>query len=179
MKLGDVIELVEDCEECRYEVVFEDARDPSDEEYMIAVKLLKDHDPEAKLASIGVYAGTGDIYIETLDGEEYVIYPGSNELKPARHEDPYEMTEAAVKQFKRVGNQVKRRYRCLSGPKRGKMVATPAACATRKDPKKVRHGRKVMRSKKGTIARKTKLTKRKQVSRMVAKMNRRLSGKKV
>jgi hypothetical protein len=87
------------------------------------------------------------------------------------------LEEAAKRQFKRVGNEIKKRYRCIGGPKKGKLVATPGACATRKDPKKVRQGRKVMRSKKGTIKRKAGVTKRKSISRLVAKMNRRLSGK--
>lgn len=87
------------------------------------------------------------------------------------------LSEASIRQYKRVGQTIKKRYRCMSGPKAGKLVATPGACATRKDPKKVRHGRKVMRSKKGIIKRKAKVTKRKQLSRMVTKMNRRLAGK--
>lgn len=85
--------------------------------------------------------------------------------------------EAAKRQFKRVGNEIKKRYRCLGGPKAGKLVSDPSKCATRKDPKKVRQGRKTMRSKKGTIKRKAGVTKRKSISRLVAKMNRRLSGK--
>lgn len=89
------------------------------------------------------------------------------------------LDEAAIRQFKRVGQEIRRRYRCMSGPKAGKLVATPGACATRKDPKKVRHGRRVMRSKKGVIARKTRVAKRKQLSKMVAKMNKRLAGKRV
>lgn len=87
------------------------------------------------------------------------------------------LTEAAKRQYKRVGQTVRKRYRCLSGPKAGKLVAEPGKCATRKDPKKVRHGRKVMRAKKGVIKRKTQIAKRKQLSRMVARMNRRLAGK--
>lgn len=87
------------------------------------------------------------------------------------------LSEAAIRQYKRVGQEIKKRYRCLSGPKSGKLVAEPSSCATRKDPRKVRQGRKVMRSKKGTIKRKSAISKRKQLSRMVKKMNQRLSGK--
>ena len=89
------------------------------------------------------------------------------------------LDEAARRQFKRMGQEIKKRYRCVSGPKAGKLVATPGSCATRKDPKKVRHGRKVMRSKKRIIQRKSRIAKRRQLSKMVAKMNRRLSGKPV
>ena len=87
------------------------------------------------------------------------------------------LTEAARRQFKRIGNEIKKRYRCTSGPKKGKLVAEPGKCATRKEPRKVRQGRKVMRSKKGVIKRKAGITKRKAISQLVAKMNRRLSGK--
>lgn len=87
------------------------------------------------------------------------------------------LEEAAIRQFKRMGQNIKKRYRCLGGPKAGKLVAKPYACAQRKDPKKVRQGRKVMRSKKGTIGRKARVSKRKQISKMVSRMNKRLSGK--
>jgi len=92
-------------------------------------------------------------------------------------EDGNILNEAAKRQFKRVGNEIKKRYRCVGGPKAGKLVSEPGKCATRKDPKNVRRGRKVMRSKKGTIKRKAGITKRKSISRLVAKMNKRLSGK--
>lgn len=92
-------------------------------------------------------------------------------------EDGNILEEAAKRQFKRVGNEIKKRYRCIGGPKSGKLVSQPGKCAQRKEPKKVRQGRKVMRSKKGTIKRKAGITKRKAISRLVTKMNRRLSGK--
>lgn len=86
------------------------------------------------------------------------------------------LTEAAVRQFKRVGKTITRRYRCMAGPKEGKLVSTPAACGTRKDPKKVRHGRKVMRSKKGVIKRKSRIAKNTAMSKIVTKMNKQLMG---
>lgn len=166
MKLFEVLDEI--CE-CECEMVFEGARSPSKEERAYAVRALAKKDPSAKLASIGVYSGTGDIHIETQDGKEYIIPEGSGKIQP--------ITEAAIRQFKRVGGEIKKRYRCLSGPKAGKLVATPNACATRKQPKKVRQGRKVMRAKKGVIKRKSAISKRKQISRMVTRMNRRLAGK--
>ncbi len=87
------------------------------------------------------------------------------------------LTEAAMRQFKLTNKRITRKYRCMAGPKKGRLVAKPSGCATRKDPAKVRHGRKVMRSKKGVIARKTKITKKKAMNKIVAKMNRRLMGK--
>lgn len=85
--------------------------------------------------------------------------------------------EAAIRQFKRNGNTMVKKYRCLSGPKSGKLVSEPGKCGQRKDPKKVRQGRKVMRAKKNTIKRKTGISKRKQVSKLVTRMNKRLAGK--
>ena len=85
--------------------------------------------------------------------------------------------EAAIRQFKKQGDKLTRKYRCTSGPKAGKLVSHPCQCGQRKDPKKVRQGRKVMRSKKGTIKRKSAVSKRKHISRLITRMNKRLSGK--
>lgn len=92
-------------------------------------------------------------------------------------EDGNLITEAAKRQIKRIGRELKKRYRCTTGQKKGKLVSDPSKCAGRKDPKRVRVGRKVMRSKKNTIARKTKIAKRKQISKMVSRINQRLMGK--
>jgi len=86
------------------------------------------------------------------------------------------LTEAAKRMFKRKGKEIKRMYRCTTGPKKGKPVSDPTKCATRKDPKKVRHGRKVARTKKGVRIRKSKIAKRTSMSRMVRRMNKRLEG---
>lgn len=86
------------------------------------------------------------------------------------------LNEAAIRMFKRRGKEIKRMYRCTTGPKKGKPVSDPKLCATRKDPKKVRHGRKVARTKKGVRLRKTKIAKRTSMSRMVRRMNQRISG---
>lgn len=92
-------------------------------------------------------------------------------------EDGEVLTEAAIRQFKRVGGQLKRQYRCTTGPKKGKIVATPQACAKRKDPAKRRHGRKVNRARKGVRVMKTRIAKKQQQSKLVTRMNRRLAGK--
>lgn len=87
------------------------------------------------------------------------------------------LNEAAVRQWKKQGMKLVKRYRCLSGKKKSKLVKNPGDCAIRKDPKKVRRGRKVMRSKKGIIARKTQIAKRRGISKILTKMNARLMGK--
>lgn len=90
-----------------------------------------------------------------------------------------ELTEGATRQWKRIGKKLVRKYRCTSGKKKGKLVKGPGECGKRKEPKKVRTGRKVMRSKKGIIQRKSKIAKRQSISRLVTKLNARLMGKDV
>lgn len=89
------------------------------------------------------------------------------------------LTEGGLRQWKRIGKKLVRKYRCTSGKKKGKLVASPGKCGERKDPRKVRTGRKVMRSKKGIIQRKGKIAKRQQISKMVTRLNARLMGKDV
>lgn len=86
------------------------------------------------------------------------------------------LTEAAVRMFKRKGKEIKRMYRCTTGPKKGKPVSDPKLCATRKDPKRKRIGKKVARTRKGVRIRKTKIAKRTAMSKMVTRMNQRLKG---
>ena len=85
--------------------------------------------------------------------------------------------EGAIRQWKRQGGKLVQKYRCMAGKKKGKLVASPSGCGERKDPKKVRIGRKVMRSKKGVIGRKAKISKRMSISKRLKKMNARLMGK--
>ena len=86
--------------------------------------------------------------------------------------------EGVKRQYKNVGGVLTKRFRCTGGKKKGKIVSKPSICFQRKDPKKVRRGKKIMRIKKKLIARKTKISKRRQISKLVTKMNKRLSGKK-
>lgn len=85
--------------------------------------------------------------------------------------------EAAVtRQFKRYGNDFKRQYRCMSGTKKGKVVATPSTCGKRKDPKRIRIGKVSARRKKGERVRKSKRTKRKTLSKLLVRRNKALRG---
>lgn len=86
------------------------------------------------------------------------------------------LSEGAKRAFKRVGKTIKRRFRCTTGLKKGKVVSDPKLCAQRKDPKKVRVGRKVARTRKGIRIRKSKISKRTSMSKMVTRMNKRLAG---
>jgi hypothetical protein len=90
--------------------------------------------------------------------------------------DSIELDEAATRQFKRFGKEIKRYYRCTSGQKEGRMVASPSECGKRKDPRRVRNGKKVARSRKGVRIRKSAIAKRTAVSKLVSRMNARLNG---
>lgn len=86
------------------------------------------------------------------------------------------LDEGFIRQLKKVGSTIKKQYRCTSGPKKGRIVAKPSACAKRKDPKKRRLGKKIARMKKGIIKVKSKMAKRKQISKRITRINKRLSG---
>lgn len=107
-----------------------------------------------------------EIKIQECEYTEVFVDPSTNKI----------LNEAAVRMFKRKGKEIKRMYRCTTGPKKGKPVSDPKLCAQRKDPKKVRHGRKVARTKKGVRIRKSKISKRTTMSKMVKRMNDRLKG---
>lgn len=89
----------------------------------------------------------------------------------------YVLTEGIKRQYKKINGKIEKRFRCTSGNKQGKLVATPATCFKKKDRAKVRRGKKIMRLKKRVISRKTKVSKRKSISKIITRMNKRLSGK--
>jgi hypothetical protein len=90
--------------------------------------------------------------------------------------DPEAVFEAVDRQFRRYGDKFLRQYRCKSGPKSGRLVASPEACGKRKDPKKVRQGKASARRKKGQRVRKTLFTKRRTQSKRLSRMNKILRG---
>ena len=92
-------------------------------------------------------------------------------------EDDNILDEAAKRQWKKTATGRVMKYRCSSGPKKGRLVSKPGGCGIRKDPKKKRIGKKVMRSKKNVSGRKTAISKRKGISKMLKKLNARLMGK--
>jgi hypothetical protein len=82
-----------------------------------------------------------------------------------------ELDEGAQRAFRRVGNNISQYYRCTSGPKKGKLASDPSKCGQRKDPAKVRHGRKVAQKKGAIRVRKTIAKKKTQVSKRVTQLN--------
>jgi len=104
--------------------------------------------------------------------EEEILEEGS--LTPSI---PVKRSKRAVtRQFKRYGNKFDRQYRCMSGPRKGRLVKNPQKCGMRKDPKQVRAGKKSSRVRKGERVRKTKLAKRRAPSRTVQRLNKRMRG---
>lgn len=110
---------------------------------------------------------------ELIDGDNFedceIVYldEAGNEI----------LDEGAIRQYKQVGQKLIKKFRCTSGAKNGKLVSSPQACGQRKDPRRVRQGRKVMRTKGAVIKRKTKIAKRKSKSKLVARLNARISGR--
>lgn len=86
------------------------------------------------------------------------------------------LTESVIKQFGREGMTLKAKYRCLSGPKAGKLVDNPSDCNKRKDFRRVKIGRKVMRTKGKLIHHKSEMSKKKSISKVLTHLNQRLSG---
>ena len=117
----------------------------------------------------GEYDGSDDLFPDREEECEYMEYwvnPETNEI----------LTEAAVRMFKKIGKKLVRKYRCTSGPKKGQPVSDPSKCATRKDPKKVRQGKKIARKGKSTRKRKSRITKKTSLSKMAARLNKGLKG---
>lgn len=85
-----------------------------------------------------------------------------------KYEDLHEGVKRA---FKRRGKNIKRMYRCTSGPKKGKVVSDPKVCVQRKDPVRKRIGKKVAREKKGIRIRKSKVTNKTARSKLVRRLN--------
>ena len=86
------------------------------------------------------------------------------------------IVESVQRQFRRYGDKFLRQYRCTTGQKAGRMVASPEKCGIRKDPRRVRMGKKSARMKKGQRIRKTLFTKRKTQSKRLSRLNKRLRG---
>lgn len=114
-------------------------------------------------------------YIELIEDELEILdeeAKGSMTPDIKRGKDSRKMT----RQFKRYGSNYERQYRCMSGPRKGRLVKNPQKCGVRKDPKQVRAGKKASRVRKGQRVRKTKLAKRRPASQTVQRWNKRLRG---
>ena len=89
-----------------------------------------------------------------------------------------EIAESVDRQFRRYGDTFLRQYRCTSGAKKGRLVSSPEQCGKRKDPRRVRIGKKAARVKKGIRIRKSKFTRRKTQSKRLSRLNKVLRGDK-
>lgn len=90
--------------------------------------------------------------------------------------DQNNLTEARMV-WARKGNQIVRKYRCTTGPRKGRRVSNPAQCAAPVNLKK-RLNMKKTRARQGPrLARKARRTKRiNPHAKMVARMNRAQRG---
>ena len=80
----------------------------------------------------------------------------------------------ATMAFRRKGQEIKRQFRCVSGEKKGRLVADPKTCVKRKNPKRMLVGQRTARSKKGLRLRKSAITRNTSAHKMVRKTNKRL-----
>ena len=80
--------------------------------------------------------------------------------------------EGATSIYGRKGNQSTRKYRCSSGPRKGRIVAKPATCNAPKNVKASNTLKKTRRSKGKTISIKSTRTKRTNpTSKRLTKLN--------
>jgi hypothetical protein len=118
--------------------------------------------------------------LEDIMIEEY--YEECEECLVDEHGNIYDLDKniieeaTAERQFKRYGTKFVRQFRCMSGPKQGKMVKKATDCGKRKDPLRVRLGKKAARMKKGERVRKSNRTKRKTLSQLLTRRNKVLRG---
>ncbi len=66
---------------------------------------------------------------------------------------------------------IKRAFRCISGPKRGKSVKKPSDCFVRKNLKRVKAGKRSARKTKFIRARHAKITRAKSLSKRIRRLN--------
>lgn len=89
------------------------------------------------------------------------------------------LMESTAMAWGKSGNNIVKKYRCLSGTRKGRVVDSPADCSKRKDPKKRLRMKRMMARLGKRIARKSKRTKRiSPVSKKVAQRNKALKGSK-
>lgn len=84
--------------------------------------------------------------------------------------------EAVVRQMRRYGNTTKLQYRCQDGDKEGRLVSKPSGCGIRKNPNRVRAGKRSSRIRKGERVRKSNMTKRKTLTKNLVRRNKILKG---
>lgn len=115
--------------------------------------------------------------VDISEEDEFEIHVALAEMEDALDTDDINiLAETVDRQFRRYGDTFLRQYRCTSGPKKGRLVTSPEKCGTRKDPRKVRQGKRSARIKKGIRVRKTLFTKRKTPSKRLSRLNKILRG---
>lgn len=90
-----------------------------------------------------------------------------------------DLTESAVIAYGKVGDTIVKKYRCMSGPRKGRLVKTAGDCAKKLDLAKSRRLKRTMARIGGRIARRAKRTKRvNPTSKIIARKNAALKGSK-
>lgn len=89
------------------------------------------------------------------------------------------LEESSVPVYKRKGNVITTYYKCTSGPKKGKLISDPAMCNIRPNPKRVRHGKIISRTKQAIRLQKTNISKKRSISKRLTQMNKLLHDRRV
>jgi len=113
-------------------------------------------------------------YVEHIAGELIALEEKQGSMTPTISRG--KERRSVTRQFKRYGNKLARQFRCMSGPRKGRLVKNPQKCGLKKDPKQVRAGKKASRYKKGQRVRHTKLAKRRAPTERLQQFNKRLRG---
>lgn len=93
--------------------------------------------------------------------------------------DPKKVDEGVKKAFRRAGKKIKRGWRVTSGFRKGRVVSSPKAAFKPRAKAKTRMKLRVAAKRKKIVRiMKSKITRRKPLSKRLVKMNKRASGKK-
>lgn len=128
------------------------------------------------IADIRELLKTGNLPIKSLPVLNRIVREMDADLDDGEIE---KMLESVQRQFRRYGDKFLRQYRCTTGPKAGRLTTSPEKCGIRKDPRKVRQGKRSARLKKSIRVRKTLFTKRKTQSKRLSRLNKVLRGDKL
>jgi uncharacterized protein YrrD len=112
-----------------------------------------------------IHGGDDYVYLDKDGDELEVVYV---------NEDGAVLSEEATTAFRRQGKKITRKFRCVSGEKKGRLVANPQTCVRRKSLARVLAGRKIASEKKNIRIRKSKIALKTNTSKMVRKANKRL-----
>lgn len=110
-----------------------------------------------------------DIFYELMECE--IVEVNEQEFERILNNDVEFLTEAAKRAYKKDGTEIKRVFKCTSGPKKGRMVCNPLVCSIRKDPKRSKKAKISSRKNKSVRIRKSLMSKKQSISKLIRRLN--------